>query len=126
MRYLLDLDAESVTMVEAAAEAVPAKSVRTEQNVQIERKVVPARFPKRGSGGVDRDPDGHHPKTGEAVYLDRADSRALLVVLRGKRMSSRDLEGRMGWLGLRYSKAEGELLGSGLVVSREGYLEVVG
>lgn len=44
----------------------------------------------------------------------RPDAVVLLTALRKKRMTSQGAEREMGWMGLRYSRAEGELLSSGL------------
>lgn len=44
----------------------------------------------------------------------RPDAVVLLAALRKKRMTSQGAEREMGWMGLRYSRAEGELLSSGL------------
>ncbi|GGE30002.1 hypothetical protein GCM10011360_17600 [Primorskyibacter flagellatus] len=51
-----------------------------------------------------------------------ADDAAVLDVIRGGRFSSRDVEKRIGWMGLRYSKAEKRLLESGAVMVVDGVL----
>lgn len=44
-----------------------------------------------------------------------ADQKVILSALRAKSRTSRDLEKRLGWLGLRYSNAEKVLLGCGMI-----------
>lgn len=65
---------------------------------------------------------------GQAVSTDglRPDAAALLEALRKKRMSPKDAEKAMGWLGLRYSKAEGQLLLAGVVRVEGGVLVAEG
>lgn len=56
----------------------------------------------------------------------RPDAVVLLGALRKKPMGSRDAEKAMGWLGLRYSKAEKQLIGLGLVRQENGILVAEG
>tara|TARA_R110000851_G_scaffold308778_1_gene467883 strand:+ start:20203 stop:20697 length:495 start_codon:yes stop_codon:yes gene_type:complete len=50
------------------------------------------------------------------------DQKVILSALREKSRSSRDLEKRLAWLGLRYSNAEKSLLGRGLIAVVGGML----
>ena len=61
---------------------------------------------------------------GQAVNICdlKPDAVVLLSALRQKRMASREAEKSMGWLGLRYSKAERSLIGAGLVAVVDGVL----
>lgn len=52
----------------------------------------------------------------------QADAAALLAVIRSKRLSSRQAEAEMGWLGLRCANAEKLLLSSGAAVLDGGFL----
>ena len=59
-----------------------------------------------------------------STELRGADEKVLLSELRRQAMTSRDLERKMAWLGLRYSRAEKALLSSGLVVVVDGLMVV--
>ena len=52
----------------------------------------------------------------------QADAAELLAVIRSKRLSPRQAEAEMGWLGLRYGNAEKLLLSSGAAVVVDGVL----
>ena len=52
----------------------------------------------------------------------KADAAELLAVIRSKRLSPRQAEAEMGWLGLRYGNAEKLLLSSGAAVVVDGVL----
>lgn len=52
----------------------------------------------------------------------QADADAVLGVIRGRRLTSRQVEAEMGWQGLRYSNAEKLLLSSGSAVFADGVL----
>lgn len=56
----------------------------------------------------------------------RPDARVLLSALREKRMTSRDSEKAMGWMGLRYAKAEKQLIQAGLIRVEGGVLVAEG
>jgi Arc/MetJ-type ribon-helix-helix transcriptional regulator len=81
-------------IAERAVKEVPAKRVRSEKKI-----------------------DGQAVSDGL-----RPDAKVLLEALRGKRMTSRDAEKAMGWMGLRYSKAEGQLLLAGAIRVEGGVL----
>ncbi|GLO70333.1 hypothetical protein MACH17_18500 [Phaeobacter inhibens] len=72
---------------------------------------------------IDHIEEGPSKETGGDL---RPDAVVLLGALRKKRMSSRDAEEAMGWLGLRYSKAERQLIGLGLVHQENGLLVAEG
>jgi hypothetical protein len=52
----------------------------------------------------------------------QADAAELLAMIRSKRLSPRQAEAEMGWLGLRYGNAEKLLLSSGAAVVVDGVL----
>lgn len=63
-------------------------------------------------GSVSKDP----------LSLRDQDKADVLAAVAGGRFSSSDLERRMGWLGLRYSRAEKDLLSSGDICIADGVL----
>ena len=83
----------------------------------LEPAVVSTSVPKKNNSGVSSD--------GFRVDAFRSDSLVLLEALRKKRMTPRDAERAMGWLGLRYSRAEAELLGAGVICLDDGFLVLV-
>ena len=86
---------------------------------------VPARKPspqKKNSTGPSSDKTEVNPKMAAAPSGRQADAVSVLGVIRGKRLTSRQVEAEMGWLGLRYANAEKLLLSSGAAAVVDGHL----
>jgi len=73
-------------------------------------------------------------RPGEAVRIPRGlkpanlrpDALVLLGAIQKKRMTSRQAEAELGWLGLRYANAEKALILEGLVALQDGVLVAEG
>jgi hypothetical protein len=65
---------------------------------------------------------GASKKSGVVVS---ADQQAVLDYVQGRRVSSRDVEAHFNWLGLRYSKAERQLLAAGLIGFQDGMMVAI-
>ncbi len=73
-------------------------------------------------------------RPGEAIRIPRGfdpkclrpDALVLLGAIQKKRMTSRQAEAELGWLGLRYSNAEKSLIAADLVVLQDGVLVAEG
>ena len=67
-------------------------------------------------------PDAAKARPAAARSGRQSDAAELLSLIRSKRLSSRQAESEMGWLGLRYSNAENLLINSGAIVLDGGLL----
>ena len=83
------------------------------------RKSVPQ---KKNSIVPSSDKAAVNPKLAAAPSGRQADAAAVLGVIRSKRLTSRQAEAEMGWLGLRYANAEKLLLSSGAAAVVDGHL----
>lgn len=83
------------------------------------RKAVPQ---KKNSIVPPSDKTEVKPKLAAAPSGRQADAAAVLGVIRSKRLTSRQVEAEMGWLGLRYANAEKLLLSSGAAAVVDGHL----
>lgn len=112
---LVDVRVSSGTEMEPLAEKAekpPAKPV------------APAVSPSKRSGGIGFD----ERMAGLSARLSAgraSDCRVVVEALRERRMSERDLERALGWVGIRCQNAVMALMGAGVVSTESGLLGVV-